>query len=391
NVTTAIVPASGTPRINAARPTTIPLNAATSVTPRKYPWRDLIIPPVIVCPTGWGTPRCRSIQARIDGPSLSRKKRLRAARESPKTIEVTPWIPWITPVVKAEMIFGTSFSTPDFAVDAPDSFKSRSFSQPSALLAASVACLPITVPCDVIPPITTRTTRKARVATPRRTIAAAAARGNRWAVNNRTSGAMTVATIVAATTGPTIVCVVPSSQMIPTTKRNSPTRSHDVRPRSRNHRGGVKTLESWPASSGLSSTGGSTHFPARSRLKRCAKRSIPARRSVDRFQGSGRRASSGVGDVCAGLRSEDSFHPLSTTTADALGEKLAGGEPRLGTAVGANRRTVRPRRSPIHEQAGNRDPARVGGLDRLLCRPAAPRDRAHPVPPVRRALGCRSL
>ena len=34
-VTTAIVPASGTPSTNAPRPTTTPLKAATMVTPRK--------------------------------------------------------------------------------------------------------------------------------------------------------------------------------------------------------------------------------------------------------------------------------------------------------------------------------------------------------------------
>jgi len=35
NVTIAIVPARGTPRINAATPTTVALKAATEVTPRK--------------------------------------------------------------------------------------------------------------------------------------------------------------------------------------------------------------------------------------------------------------------------------------------------------------------------------------------------------------------
>src|SRR4029077_16229836 len=50
-----------------------------------------------------------------------------------------------------------------------------------------------------------------------------------------------------------------------------------------------------------------------------------------------------------------------------------GGERELGTAVGANRRTVRARRCPVHEQAGKHDLARLGGIDGLLCRPAPAR------------------
>ena len=53
-MTTAIVPASGTPRTSAASPTTTPLKAATNVTPRKYPRSDVITDAEIVRATGRG-------------------------------------------------------------------------------------------------------------------------------------------------------------------------------------------------------------------------------------------------------------------------------------------------------------------------------------------------
>ena len=52
-------------------------------------------------------------------------------------------MPWMTPFVSVEMIFGTSFLTFDLALEAPDSSTPTLFSQPSALVAAASACFPI--------------------------------------------------------------------------------------------------------------------------------------------------------------------------------------------------------------------------------------------------------
>jgi hypothetical protein len=75
---------------------------------------------VIVRATGGGTPRCRSTHRRIDGPSLSRKKRLSAASESPNTTEASSRIPLIRPFVSVEMILGTSALTWPEALDEAD-------------------------------------------------------------------------------------------------------------------------------------------------------------------------------------------------------------------------------------------------------------------------------
>ena len=51
---------------------------------------------------------------------------------------------------------------------------------------------------------------------------------------------MTVATIVAATSGPTIVNAAASSQTTAATSTRQPTRNHEVSPRSRSHAGAAK-------------------------------------------------------------------------------------------------------------------------------------------------------
>ena len=97
NVTTAIVPASGTPRISAPSPITMALNAATIVTPRKYWRRARSVSPVTTSATGSGSPMCPLSQRRIDGPSLSRKNVLKTANESVKNSDVSPLMPSATP------------------------------------------------------------------------------------------------------------------------------------------------------------------------------------------------------------------------------------------------------------------------------------------------------
>ena len=96
--------------------------------------------------------------------------------------------------------------------------------------------------CDVMPPRTMTRTRTPIAKSPSRTIAAPAALGTRWRCSMPTRGIATVATIVPATTGPTIVFVVPSSQRSAARSAKTPTRSHAVRPRSRSQRGGANTV-----------------------------------------------------------------------------------------------------------------------------------------------------
>ena len=70
--------------------------------------------------------------------------------------------------------------------------------------AASRMCCEMSAFWEVIPPITITTTKAAIAARPRSTIPAAAARGM-WRASRPTTGIATVATIVPATTGPTMV------------------------------------------------------------------------------------------------------------------------------------------------------------------------------------------
>ena len=187
--------------------------------------------------------------------------------ERAKASEVSPWMPLITPFTSVEMIFGTSCSTLDLALADPDLSTPRSFSQPSALSAAAVEFSEIDDSCEVIPPITITSTNAPIAASPRSTIPAAAARGM-WRVSTPTIGIATVATIVPATTGPTMVEVVPSSQMTPAMSAKKPTRSHEVRPRSRSQRGAANADASSPASPAPSSKGAGSAATA-SFLRKC--------------------------------------------------------------------------------------------------------------------------
>ena len=108
------------------------------------------------------------------------------------------------PVVRVEMIFGTSASTFAPALSAPDLSTPTLVSQPSALVTPSDAWREIGSCCAVMPPITSTRMSTAIATRPRRTSTAAAARGMCRA-RRETTGIATVAMIVAATTGPPIV------------------------------------------------------------------------------------------------------------------------------------------------------------------------------------------
>ena len=78
-VTTAIVPASGTPMTSATPPIRTALNSATIVTPRKYLRRAWTVSPVTMSPTDVGTPMLRLIHCRMSGPSLRTKNVVKTA------------------------------------------------------------------------------------------------------------------------------------------------------------------------------------------------------------------------------------------------------------------------------------------------------------------------
>ncbi len=88
-----------------------------------------------------------------------------------------------------------------------------------------------------MPATTTNTTPAASTIIETSRSAALRPRGMRWLPSQRTSGAATEATTSAVITGMTIVWVRERIHTAPTKSRTTPTRSQEVRPRSRSHRG----------------------------------------------------------------------------------------------------------------------------------------------------------
>ena len=86
--------------------------------------------PVIVRATGIGTPMWPSTPARSEGPSLRRKKRLRAANERPSASDAISVMPFARPPTNVEMTCGVSCLTLSVALDAPDESTPASSSQP---------------------------------------------------------------------------------------------------------------------------------------------------------------------------------------------------------------------------------------------------------------------
>src|SRR5262245_31368662 len=87
-------------------------------------------------------------------------------------------------------------------------------------------------------------------------------RPTRCRSSQATIGIDTVATIAAATSGPTIVAVKPSSTSKPTTRSTNPTRNQDARPRLRSQRGGSSDVSNWsPLTSRSPSESQARHGP----------------------------------------------------------------------------------------------------------------------------------
>ena len=200
--------------------------------------------PVIVRATGFGTPMCCSTPARSEGPSLSRKKRLRTANERPSASDVISVMPVARPPTSVEMTCGASALTLPEALDAPDESTPASSSQPWMSSTASLAIEPASSAWETIPPITRKSTRAPSATRPRRTMPAPAARGTRCRPSQLTSGEATDATTKATSTGCVMTAVAPRSQTSPKSSAATPTRSHDAIPRSRSQRGAEKTAES---------------------------------------------------------------------------------------------------------------------------------------------------
>ena len=254
-MTTAIVPASGTSSTRAPTPTTTALKAATIVTPRKYRRIDWMTLLVIVVATGRGTPRCPSRKRRTAGPSLSRKKVLKSVKVRKKTSEVRPLIPSATPWTSVFPVVAVSCLRSCVAFAVP--FAPVSLTQPWIVSTAFDADALISSDCSTIPPKTSRTITTNSASSPRRTIAAPAARGNRGCIIV-TSGPATVARIRPTSTGSVIVEVSPISQMSPTSSNATPTRNQAASPRSRSHIGAEKTRESDVASISTTVRGGAS-------------------------------------------------------------------------------------------------------------------------------------
>ena len=167
---------------------------------------------------------------------------LSAASESPKRIEEIPLMPSIAPFTSVEIASGAAELALEFADEAADSSTPRLSAQLWSLSAAALAFCEISLLWALMPPSTTSSTTTASATSESSTIAAPPMRGTRCRSSQATIGIATVATMLAATSGPTIVAVAPSSQTKPTTRSANPTSSHDVRPRSRSQRGAANEV-----------------------------------------------------------------------------------------------------------------------------------------------------
>src|SRR3954469_20649070 len=252
NVTTAIVPASGTSSSHAPTPTTTALNAATIVVPRKYIRTDRTTRPVIVSATRLGTPRCPLNQRRSSGPSFRSMKVLKALNAMKKPSDASPLIPAARPCVNTAMMSGTDDFRLSEDAEAPDWSTPRFFSHCWNLSAAELASDAIVSDWARTPPTTRMTINAAIAITKSSTMSAPRARGTRWRWSHETPGLATVEMTSPTRTGTAIVDVMPMIQVRPTSRAATPTSSQAAKPRSRSQRGAAKTADnclSWSASS----------------------------------------------------------------------------------------------------------------------------------------------
>src|SRR5215207_3359003 len=196
----------------------------------------------MMCATGAGTPMWRSPQARMVGPSLSRKNRLSAVSARKNASDDSALIPVATPPRSAWKIDVAELLVSDVALAALPELIPRSCSQPWIVLWADCRWPLRSLVWLAMPPTMRTTSPTARATRLSIRSPAAAARGSRPRDSHRTTGDATAATTPAVITGITIVSVSDSSQTAPTSSSVTPTRSHDVMPRSRSQPGAARTI-----------------------------------------------------------------------------------------------------------------------------------------------------
>ncbi len=224
--------------------------------------------PSIEWASGTGTPRWRSTKLPIAGPSLSRKKRLRAVNERKTANEASLSTPPITPWVSASNPAPIEALASAFAFAAVVAFTPRSPRSDSISLAPSLSLAErlsawLAIPVRTISPTPAPTAMIARKTSP-----APIPLGTPCRRSQSTSGEVTEAMIPATITGSTIVSVSARSQIAPTSAAATPTKSQAVKPRSRSQVGAEKT----PLSSAGSS---STNSPPAPSLSRPGRRNRP--------------------------------------------------------------------------------------------------------------------
>src|SRR5436190_9349304 len=208
--------------------------------------------PVIVSATTAGTARWPLSQRRSSGPSFSSMNVLNALNARKKPSDVRPLMPTARPFVNTAITSCTEDPRSFDAVEAPESFMPRSWSHCWNLSAAALASAAIAPDCARTPPMTRKTISTAIAITISSTTSAPRARGTRWPCIQDTAGLATVEMTSPTRTGTTIVDVIPSTHVRPTSSAATPTSSQDAAPRSRSQRGDAKTAESclsWSASS----------------------------------------------------------------------------------------------------------------------------------------------
>ena len=216
--------------------------------------------------TGSGRPRCRLIQRRIDGPSLSRKKVLKIAKESVKNTEVRPLIPSARPLTSV-------LPAPDRALGPIGGLRGVVRADPGVLEppldlgGGRVEGLVDLVGLRGQPTEDEQDDEHADDHEPEQHVAAPPARGTprRWSL--ATMGPATAAQTQPRITGTVIEAVSPRSHTRPIRTAPTPTSSHIMNPRSRSHLGALKRSESCAGS--MSSGEPPPRPPRRPRVREC--------------------------------------------------------------------------------------------------------------------------
>ena len=180
-----------------------------------------------MCAISTGTPACRSAQARIVGPSLSRNTRLSSVSARKNASDDSFSTPTVTPCSSAWPIEPVALCASDVAELALFGSIPRSFSQPWTVVSAEEMCLLMLADSLEMPPTITTTTSAPTRTSASSSSTAPSARGTPWPLSHATTGDATAAMTPAAISGMTIVWVSASSQ----TSAHEQQRDADEQPR----------------------------------------------------------------------------------------------------------------------------------------------------------------